>query len=214
MNGTSLVTMAGLALYVVMALLAFWGLYSLVLVSRRLAQFTFEDETDEAEFWSRVREPLTQGNVKGALAICREDPRAVPQVVAGVLGDSALSYEESQASASDLLDKAILGDLRRRLAAVYLIVKVLLLVGLLGTVIGLAGVLLAMQSAAPLSPLGDVTVALVTTLIALVVAPVLLLWAGGVRAKIGKLADATSLTVGGFFSEFKLLLSPGNSMGM
>ena len=111
------------------------------LLDLRRAQIDYQD------FIRGVANVLEQGNVDEALAICDETSAPVARVVA-----TAIRHRDASArvlrETVDTTGRAEVARLERRLALLAIIAPAAPLLGLLGTVLGLARVLLALNTTA------------------------------------------------------------------
>ena len=111
------------------------------LLDLRRAQIDYQD------FIRGVANVLEQGNVDEALAICDETSAPVARVVA-----TAIRHRDGSArvlrETVDSTGRAEVARLERRLALLAIIAQAAPLLGLLGTVLGLARVLLALNTTA------------------------------------------------------------------
>ena len=99
-------------------------------------------QIDYADFVRGVGNVLEQGNPDEALALCDETPAPVARIVAAAVrhrGGSARILRE----AVDSTGRAEVGRFERRLALLAIIAQSAPLLGLLGTIVGMARVMLA-----------------------------------------------------------------------
>ncbi len=134
---------------VVPAVICLLGVATLLLFFTRLADLR-RAHVDWADFIRGVGNVLAKGNADEALAICEDAPSPVARVVSAAVShraDDAASLRDVVASAS----RAEVRRYTRRLAAFPVVAQVAPLLGLFGTVLGFAKMLLALKSAAPVT---------------------------------------------------------------
>ena len=106
------------------------------LVALRRAQMGYED------FVRGVGNVLEQGNAEEALALCDETPAPVARIVAAAVRHRTASARILR-EAVDTTGRAEVGRFERRLALLAIIAQSAPLLGLLGTIVGMARVVLA-----------------------------------------------------------------------
>lgn len=117
---------------------------------------------DYADFIAGVENVISKGNESEALAICDDSPGAVSSIVAAAIRNRRGS-PESLREAVDSTGRAEVGRLDRRIAPLAVIAQLAPLLGLLGTVFGLADVAKVLNSAELVSS-ADLMQAVVGTL--------------------------------------------------
>lgn len=161
-------TMVGGPVFWVLALLGAASVFVFFsrLLNLRRAQIEYRD------FIQGVANVLGQGNPQEALDLCDDEPAPVARVVA-----EAIRHRDSSArvlrESVDAAGRAEVARLERRLALLAIIAQAAPLLGLLGTVLGMARVLLAVNTEAPVSRailMGGVMQSLVAAAAGLVVA--------------------------------------------
>ena len=66
----------GNSIYGVLAVIALWGLYLVVMVWRRVGAKRFKNEAALNQFMDMVDEPLLQSDFDGVLTLCERNKRA------------------------------------------------------------------------------------------------------------------------------------------
>ena len=128
-----LLTYFGYILYGVLAMVALWGAFCVTLVWRRVGQTRFRNEEAQVEFLEEVDGLLAKSDVKGAIEICEDDRRAMPQLAFLALSNLDIGYANLRHLVADRFQRDVLSDLEHRLAWVHTTIKAAPMVGLLGT---------------------------------------------------------------------------------
>lgn len=213
--------------YGVLAAIALWGIYCIVIVWSRVAQKRFKDEDSQDAFLDDVEEMVATGDFDGASEYIEGDVRAIPQMVELAINNRALGYKRARQVMLDRFQRDVLSDLEYRLSWVGTCIKTAPMVGLFGTVFGMMGAFKTLATAESVEPsllAGDIQVALVTTASGLAIAIPLMILVATVNIRISKMEDLVGAGLTRFFEAFKLGLakvsaaspsggSGGNSVG-
>jgi biopolymer transport protein ExbB len=119
----------------------------LVFVDRAVQLHRAQMRSDD--FLPGIQTVLKRGNVDEALAICRETPGPVPQVVKAAILHRGDTPEGLRAALEDARVSEV-SRMERRLVVVSTVAQLAPLLGLLGTLLGLLDFLTAMQRDLPL----------------------------------------------------------------
>ena len=207
----------GIVIYVVLALVALWGFFCVVLTWRRVAQTRFRTEAEQDAFLDDLHTPLSQGHVDGAVQLCAGDTRAMPLLAHLALANRKMGYVKVRQLVIDRFQRDVLSDLEHRLSWVYTVIKAAPMIGLLGTVIGMMGAFgkLAAPGANPdeLAFAEDIMLALVTTACGLAIAIPLVLCANSINVRIRKMEEATSSGLTQFMEMFRTSVIDNQSTG-
>ena len=117
------------------------------LIALRRAQMGYED------FVRGVGNVLEQGNAEEALALCDETPAPVARIVAAAVRHRTASARILR-EAVDTTGRAEVGRFERRLALLAIIAQSAPLLGLLGTIVGMARVVIAVGGGGAMQTLG------------------------------------------------------------
>lgn len=209
-----LTTVFSYIIYSVLALIAVWGFFCVVLVWMRVSQKRFRSEQDQNEFLAALAHPLSQGNFNAAMQLCDGDPRAMTQLVQLALANRRIGYAKVRQLLLDRLQRDVLADLEYRLSWVYTVIKSAPMVGLLGTVVGMMGAfgkLTAGDSVDAGLLAEDIMLALVTTACGLAIAIPLVLCANSIHVQIRKLEDLISAGLTQFLEMFRAAENPAGT---
>lgn len=204
--------------YVVLAGLALWGLYCIMVVWSRVSQKRFKDEEAQDAFLDDIEELIAAGDFDGAAEYVKGDTRALPQLVDLAINNRGLGYKRARQVMLDRFQRDVLSDLEYRLSWVSTCIRTAPMVGLFGTVFGMMGafkILATAESVEPSALAGDISLALVTTACGLTIAIPLMLLVSMVTIRISKMEDLIGSGLTRFFEAFKagLAKNPGTRAG-
>ena len=200
-------TYLGYVIYVVMALIALWGAYCVVMVAARVRQKQFVSEEQQTAFLEAVEEPLSRGEYNAAAEVCDGDRRATCQLAELAINNRKLGFSKVKQLIADRFQRDVLQDLEYRLSWVYTVIKVAPMIGLLGTVLGMMAAFakLAIPNAnvevAKLAQ--DIQFALITTALGLTIAIPFVLCTAYINVQIKKMEDLVSYGVNQFLEIFR-----------
>lgn len=179
-------------IYGVLALIALWGAFCVVMVWVRVAQKRFKNEEAQDEFLAALEEPLERGNFEEAGVICEGDMRAVPQLTMLAISNRGIGFAKVRQMVVDRFQRDIMADLEHRISWVNTVIKSAPMVGLLGTVVGMMGAFAKLATAENVKPdqlAEDISVALVTTASGLAIAIPLVIMMASINVRIRKMED-------------------------
>ena len=200
-------TYLGYVIYLVMALIALWGAYCVVMVAARVRQKQFVSEEQQTAFLEAVEEPLSRGEYGAAAEVCDGDRRATCQLAELAINNRKLGFSKVKQLIADRFQRDVLQDLEYRLSWVYTVIKVAPMIGLLGTVLGMMAAFakLAIPNAnvevAKLAQ--DIQFALITTALGLTIAIPFVLCTAYINVQIKKMEDLVSYGVNQFLEIFR-----------
>ncbi|TVP95626.1 MAG: MotA/TolQ/ExbB proton channel family protein [Planctomycetaceae bacterium] len=211
---TSIFDIISSATYGVLAAIALWGIYCIVIVWTRVAQKRFKNEDTQDNFLDDVEEMVAAGDFNEASEYVAGDNRAIPQLVELAINNRGLGYKRARQVMLDRFQRDVLSDLEYRLSWVGTCIKTAPMVGLFGTVFGMMGAFETLATAASVEPsalAGDIKVALVTTASGLAIAIPLMILVATVNIRISKMEDLIGSGLTRFFEAFKsgLAINPG-----
>ncbi len=199
----------GNSIYGVLAAIALWGLYLVVMTWRRIGAKRFKNEALLNQFMDIVDEPLLQGDFDGVLAVCDRDKRAMAQLIYLGVMNRALGYAQVRQLLADRFQRDVLADLENRTSLINTVIKSAPMVGLLGTVVGMMAAFGKLASADQVDPsaLADnIMVALVTTASGLTIAIPLTVLLSYINIRIRQLEDMVGVGLTRFLPAFKHVL--------
>jgi biopolymer transport protein ExbB/TolQ len=200
-------TYLGYVIYLVMALIALWGAFCVVMVAARVRQKQFVSEEQQTAFLEAVEEPLSRGEYNAAIEVCDGDRRATCQLAELAINNRKLGFSKVKQLIADRFQRDVLQDLEYRLSWVYTVIKVAPMIGLLGTVLGMMAAFakLAIPNAnvevAKLAQ--DIQFALITTALGLTIAIPFVLCTAYINVQIKKMEDLVSYGVNQFLEIFR-----------
>lgn len=207
----------GIVIYAVLALIALWGFFCVVLVWRRIGQKRFRNEAEQEAFLDEVYRPLSSGKFDAAVQMCSGDTRAMPLLVHLALANRKMGYVKVRQLVLDRFQRDILSDLEYRLSWVYTVIKCAPMVGLLGTVIGMMGAFgklaAAQDTTQAISLAQDIMLALITTACGLAIAIPLVLCANSINVQIRKLEELVASGLTQFLEMYRIAEKDAASKG-
>ena len=196
----------GNSIYGVLAAIALWGLYLVVMVWRRVGAKRFKSEKQLNEFMDTVDEPLLQGDFDGVLSVCDRNKRAMAQLIYLGVMNRSLGYAQVRQLMADRFQRDVLADLENRTSLINTVIKSAPMVGLLGTVIGMMGAFGKLATADQVDPsvlAGNIMVALITTASGLAIAIPLTILLTYINIRIRKLEDMVGVGLTRFLPALK-----------
>lgn len=206
MDVSDLTRIAAVVIYVVLAAIALWGAFCVIMVWLRVSQKRFKNENEQDEFLNELRKPLAKGDFGAAAEFCGGDPRAISQLATIAIGNRQDGYVRVRQLLLDRFQRDVLSDLEQRLSWVNTVIKSAPMVGLLGTVVGMMGAfgkLAGKQNVNPDQLAGDIMVALITTACGLAIAIPLVLCTASINVRIRRLEDLVSSGLTQFLESFR-----------
>lgn len=212
---TQILEFAGTAIYTALGLAALYGLFCVILLMRRISKKRFNSAKAAAAFQEDIHEKLSQKDFDSIIETC-DSPRywnkAVSQLMLVALENTQLGPMKLRRLVGEKFEREILADLEYRTSWVSTIVKSAPMLGLLGTVTGMInafGKIAAMQKTGgdPSALAGDISLALSTTAIGLLIAIPLVLAGNMIHVRISKLQDSVQDMIGVFIDDLHVALS-------
>src|SRR6056297_2071870 len=187
------------SVYGVLAAVAIWGMFCIVVVWSRVKAKRFRSEAEQEEFLEEIEGAVAAGKFDIAATACEGDDRALPQMIELALMNKSLGYHRVRQLILDRFQRDVLSDLEHRLSWVNTVIKSAPMIGLFGTVFGMMGAFKTLATAETVEPsalAGDIQVALVTTASGLAIAIPLMILVANINIKISKMEDlvGTGLT--------------------
>lgn len=212
-----LIDFANNAIYPAQGLLALYGVFCIVLVFRRIKIKRFGSAQSAAQFLDEIRVPLQQGNFEQVAQICDSPPywaKAVPQLILVALANGGRDPQALRRLLAEHFEREVLSELQYRMSWINTVIKSAPMLGLLGTVLGMIGafgkIAVATRSGVDPKELADnISFALVTTAVGLLVAIPLMLCMSMIQVRMGRLMDHVQQYLGAFLDEFDAVRKPG-----
>lgn len=199
-------------IYGAQAVTALYGVFCVVLLFRRIAQKRFSSVARTEEFLGQVRDLLKPRRFDDVAALCDSPPywaKAIPQLILVAIANRDRELSKLRRMLAEKFERDVLSDLEYRMSWVSTIVKSAPMLGLLGTVTGMIGAfgkIAAVSKDAGVDPTAlasDISFALFTTAIGLIVAIPLVLISASIHVRIGKMQDAVQFYLGQFLDDFE-----------
>lgn len=198
--------------YVVLAGLALWGAYCVVMVWRRVGSTRFVDEYAQDEFLSELELTLTAKNFGAATELCDGDRRAMPQLALYAINHRELSYDKLRHRLAERFQQDVMSDIEHRLSWVGTVIKSAPMIGLLGTVMGMMGAFANLAQPGttpdPVEMASDIQFALITTACGLAIAVPLVLATASINIRVRKMEDLVGWGLTRLFESIKFVLAP------
>jgi biopolymer transport protein ExbB/TolQ len=196
----------GNAIYAAQAAMALWGVFCVIVVWRRVGQSRFRSEDAQNEFLEEVQRSLLAGDWATAQELCEDDSRALPQLCWMAIENRKMPFDKVRHLLGDRFQRDVLADLDYRISWVNTVIKTGPMLGLFGTVGGMMGAfdtLGAGEKVDPAQLAGDISVALLTTVIGLAIAIPLMVIVAAINVRIKKMEDLVGAGLGQFLEVFK-----------
>lgn len=208
LNIAGLTEVLGWVIYSLLALVALWGLFSVVMAWRRVAQVRFRNEVAQDDFLDQVERSVAASDFESAQTICEDDGRAMPQLVQLAIENRNLGSTKLRHLVADRFQRDVMSDLEHRLSWVQTVIKSAPMIGLFGTVIGMMGAFASLGmaeggkvDATNLSE--DISLALITTACGLAIAIPLVLAVASINIRIRRMEDLVGAGLTRFFDIFR-----------
>ncbi len=204
--------LVGYIVYAAMAVLALWGAFCAVVVWRRVGQVRFRDEEDQEEFLAELDGHIQKHDWEGALELCEDDRRALPQLAIYAVEHRDQGAARVQRRLWERFQQDIMADIEHRMSWVSTVAKSGPMIGLFGTVLGMMGAFDNLSSGAKVDPgqmAKDIMFALITTAIGLAIAVPLVIMSNSINVRLRKMEDLVTLGMTRLAESIKAALGRG-----
>ena len=207
-------------IYGALAVTALFGVFTVIMVTRRISQKRFSKAAQADAFLNDVRDNLSSGNAEAVVELC-DSPgywsKAVPNLVHYAVENLHRPPNKVRRMLAERFETEVLADLEYRAGWIATVIKSAPMLGLLGTVIGMIN---AFQTIAGSGKSGvdpslladDIGVALFTTAIGLTVALPMVVMGAMVAVRIGKLPDGVQEQIGRFVDDLDAIRADGKGV--
>ena len=204
-------------IYATLGITAMFGIFTVIMVTRRIAQKRFARPAQAEAFLEEVHDNLKSGNTEAVVELC-DSPRywskAVPQLIVVAMQNLDRPAGKVRRLMAERFETDVLADLEYRAGWIATVVKSAPMLGLLGTVIGMINAFQTIagsgkQGVDPSALADDIGVALFTTAIGLTVAIPMTVLGAMVSVRIGKLSDGVQEQVGRFVDDLDAIRASG-----
>lgn len=192
----------GYVIYAALAVAFGYGVYSIIVLMRRVAQKSFPGRESAEQFLEDVGGQLDSNNFDGAMQICDSPElwaRAVPQLVIVAIENRNKPVKKIRQVLSEFYEREIVADFDSRLAWLNTIVKSAPMLGLLGTVVGMIGAFREIAGSTRPEPsdlADDISFALLTTACGLAIAIPVVIMTNFANVRISRLQDSVDEVLG------------------
>ncbi len=215
MSTSAIYDFIGNSTYAMLAAVALWGAYSAIMVFRRISQTRFRNEAAQEEFLGEIEQQLGGGDFDAVVDLCEGDRRAMPQLVLLAVTNRQLGYAKLRSLVADRFRRDILSDIEYRISWVSTVIKTAPMLGLFGTVLGMMAAFGKLASGSQVKPedlAGDISLALITTALGLMIAIPLIMVVASINMRLKQMEDLVGQGLQSFFDIFKLTF-PGGGRG-
>jgi len=211
MELTQILGWIGNGIYASMAGVALYGVFTVILLARRIGQKRFKGPAAAEEFLDGIRDSMNSQNFEEAAELC-DSPgywaKAIPQLIMVGLANRQRPVNKIRKTMGEHFDREIQADLDYRMSWINTVVKTAPMLGLLGTVTGMIQAFGKIAGAAkggtdPSALAGDISFALFTTAMGLIIAIPLVMGGAWINVRIGKLQDEVQQYLGVFLEDLE-----------
>ncbi len=202
MDASAIFNWVGNLCYILLAGVALWGAYFVVLVMSRISSKRFKSEDDQDTYLDSIEPALRSGDFKAVQDACQGDKRALPMLVNLACANRKMGFAKTQQYVLDRFQRDVIADLDVRIAWVVTVIKTAPMLGLFGTVVGMMGAFGKLAGSANVNPTdlaGDIRVALETTAIGLSIAIPLVMCMASITNRVRVLQDLAAAGLNRFF---------------
>ena len=219
MDMTALVDLMSNLIYPMQGIAAVYGLFLVVLIFRRIGQKQFRSQSAADQFMTQVNEHLQGRQFNEIVALCDSPPywsKAVPQLVLSAMANRHWPLNKLRQLLSETFEREVLSEMDYQMSWVNTVVKTAPMLGLQGTVLGMIaafGKIAAKQASGvnPASLASDISFALITTAVGLMIAIPLVMCMASMQVRIGRLTDNVQHQIGQFLDQLEHALAKRKS---
>jgi len=207
--GMSVFDIAGIVLYTLLGITAFWGGLCVIIVWMRVGQKRFRSESEQDAFLDALDKPLSERDFDAISTACQADRRAMPQLIYLAVVNRRIGYSKVRQLVLDRFQRDVLADLEHRLSYVNTVIKSAPMLGLLGTVVGMIGAFATLSTEGagdPTALAGNIATALYTTACGLAIAIPLVMCTANINVRIRKMEDLVGTGMTRFLETFRAAL--------
>jgi len=214
-----LIFFANNSVYPAQGLLALYGAFQVILVLQRLRAKQFSSGKAADKFMEDVHGELRAGNLEGVASLCDTPAhwtKAVPQLILVALANQDRDLPSIRRLLGESFDREVLSDLQYRMSWINTVIKSEPMLGLLGTVLGMIEAFgkIAASTKTGVDPkdlASDISFALITTAVGLLVSIPLILAMSFIQVRMGRLLDHVQQYTGVFLEDFEATRNPGGA---
>jgi biopolymer transport protein ExbB/TolQ len=210
MSATALVDFMSNLIYPMQGIAALYGTFLVVLIFRRIAQKQFRTPSAAEEFMNQVSEKIQARQYDDVVALCDSPQywsKAVPQLILIAMANRSWPIAKLRQLLSETFEREVLAEMDYQMSWVNTVVKTAPMLGLQGTVLGMIAAFgkIAERQASGVNPkelANDISFALITTAVGLMIAIPLVMCMASMQVRIGRLTDSVQHQIGKFLDMF------------
>ena len=211
MDMTALVDLMSNLIYPMQGIAAVYGMFLVVLIFRRIGQKQFRSQAVADDFLNQISERLQERQFDDVVALCDSPPywsKAVPQLILIAMANRHWPINKLRQLLSETFEREVLAEMDYQMSWANTVVKTAPMLGLQGTVLGMIaafGKIAAKQTAGvnPASLANDISFALITTAVGLMIAIPLVMCMASMQVRIGRLTDRVQHQIGKFLDQLE-----------
>lgn len=211
MNVSAILSFADTAIWGGIFGVACFGVFCVVLLTRRVNQKGFPGIAAEQAFVADIGDRLAQNDFDGVVQICDTPElwaRAVPQLVQIGIQNRDFPIKKIRQILGQRFERDILANLENTASWVGTVIKIAPMLGLLGTVVGMINAFKKIAGAAdsgidPAALAGDISFALWTTAAGLAIAIPLLVMGAKASVKMKGLQESVQESLGAVLEDLE-----------
>jgi biopolymer transport protein ExbB len=215
MDMTAMVDFMSNLIYPLQAITAIYGLFLTILVFRRIGQKRFRTQAGAEDFLNQVGERLQARQFDSVAELCDSPPywsKAVPQLILIALANRERPIAKLRQLLGESFEREVLAELDYQMSWVNTVVKTAPMLGLQGTVLGMIAAFGKIASSQrtgvdPSQLATDISFALITTAVGLMIAIPLVMCMASMQVRIGRLTDGVQHQIGQFLDQLEAAVS-------
>ena len=192
MDLTALVGLMSNLIYPMQGIAAVYGTYLVILIFRRLGQKRFRSHAVADDFLNQVGEKLESRKFDDVISLCDSPAywsKAVPQLILIAMANRNWPISKLRQLLSETFEREVLAEIDYQMSWVNTVVKTAPMLGLQGTVLGMieafGKIAVKQQSGVnPASLANDISFALITTAVGLMIAIPLVMCMASMHVRI------------------------------
>jgi len=209
MDMAKLVDFMSNMIYPLQGITAIYGLFLTVLIFRRIAQKRFRNQSAADEFMNQVSDHLKSRQFESVVQLCDSPPywaKAVPQLILIAMANRERPISKLRQMLGETFEREVLSELDHQMSWVNTVVKTAPMLGLQGTVLGMIAAFAKIASSQragvdPSKLADDISFALITTAVGLMIAIPLVMCMASMQVRIGRLTDSVQHLIGRFLDD-------------
>jgi biopolymer transport protein ExbB/TolQ len=207
----TLIDIVNNSVYPAQGIMALYGVFCVILVFRRIRQKKFPSAAAAEQFIGEVRGHLEQHDFDSVSQLCDSPPywnKGVPQLILVALANADRDLAALRRILAEKFERDVLADLEYRMSWINTVIKSEPMLGLLGTVLGMIAAFGKIAGAErtgvdPKDLASDISFALWTTAIGLIIAVPLILFMSMIQVRLSKMQDQVQQYLTEFLESFE-----------